>query len=68
MKTPRKDSTMPNAAKRDGFNLKINEETNMDQIGVVFTKTVAFIMVVSKTAETNRMKCSPIRTPRSEIR
>ncbi len=59
---------MPNTAKRDGFNLKISEETNMDQIGVVFTSTVAFIMVVSKTAETNRMKCNPIRTPRSEMR
>ena len=59
---------MPNIAKRDGLSLKMSEETNMDQIGVVLTNTVAFIMVVSKTAETNRMKCDPIRTPRSEVR
>lgn len=68
MKTPRKDNAMPKTARREGFNLKMKEETNMDHMGVVFTKTVAFIIVVSKTAETNNMKCKPKRIPRTEIR
>ncbi len=68
MKTPKKDRVMPNTAKREGFNLKTKEETNIDQIGVVFTNTVALIMVVSKTAETNSMKCRPKRIPKTETR
>ena len=35
---------------------------------VVLTNTVALIMLVSKTAETNNMKCKPKRTPRTPIR
>ncbi len=33
-------------------------------MGVVFTNTVALIMVVSITAEAKRTKCVPSRTPR----
>jgi len=40
----------------------------MDQIGVVLTKTVAFNIDVSKTAETKSMKCTPKRTPRIATR
>jgi hypothetical protein len=56
MHTPRKDVKMPAIAKREGFNLKMNDDTNIDQIAVVLTRTVAFRIVVSSAAETKRMK------------
>jgi len=65
--TPAKEIKMPKTARRDGFNLKTRDDTNMDQMGVVFTNTVAFKIVVSDTAETKNMKCKPNKTPRTKI-
>lgn len=47
--------------------MKSKVEMSTEKIGAVFTKTVAFRIVVSITADTKRMKWSPIRTPKREI-
>jgi hypothetical protein len=67
MQTPKNEVKMPKTAKRDGFSWNIKDDTNIDQTAVVFTSTVAFKIVVSKTAETKRIKCKPRRKPRTRI-
>jgi hypothetical protein len=54
---PMKDIAKPKIAKRDGLSLKMKLETNVEKIGVVLTRTVAFKIVVSFTADTKKMKC-----------
>jgi len=62
MVTPRNETIRPKTAKREGFSPRIKTEISKDQIGVVFTKTVALIMVVSITADTKSTKCNPNKT------
>lgn len=68
MLTPEKDVIKPKTARRVGFTPKSKAETIKDQIGAVFTNTVALSMVVSATAETKNTKCSPTRTPKKRTR
>jgi len=46
----------PTIARRDGLSLKRKLETNIENIGVVLTRTVAFRIVVSFTADMKNMK------------
>jgi len=59
MHTPMKEMVKPIIATLDGFSLKMKLETNIEKIGVVLTRTVAFRMVVSLTADMKNMKCKP---------
>ena len=58
MATPRNETIRPKKAKREGFSPGIKTEISKDQIGVVFTKTVALIIVVSITADAKSTKCN----------
>jgi hypothetical protein len=51
------DIVKPKIARRDGLSLKIKLETNIEKIGVVLTRTVAFRIVVSFTANMKKIKC-----------
>jgi hypothetical protein len=53
------DIVKPKTARRAGLRLNRKLDTNIEKIGVVLTKTVAFSIVVSFTAETKKMKCKP---------
>jgi hypothetical protein len=54
-----KDIVKPTIARRDGLSLKRKLEINMEKMGVVLTRTVAFRIVVSFTAEIKNIKCKP---------
>ena len=58
------DIVKPKIAKRDGLMLKRKVETNTEKIGVVFTRTVAFRIVVSFTADMKNMKWRARKTLR----
>ena len=51
------DIVKPKIARRDGLSLKRKLETNIEKIGVVLTRTVAFRIVVSFTADMKNIKC-----------
>jgi hypothetical protein len=53
------DIVKPIIARRDGLILKRKFETNIEKIGVVLTRTVAFRIVVSFTADMKNIKCNP---------
>jgi hypothetical protein len=53
------DIVKPRIARRDGFRLKKKAEMNVEKIGVVLTRTAAFRIVVSFTADMKNMKCKP---------
>jgi hypothetical protein len=53
------DIAKPKIAKRDGLSLKMKLDTNIEKIGVVLTRTVAFRIVVSFTADMKNIKCKP---------
>jgi hypothetical protein len=53
---PIKDITIPTIARREGFSLKNTLEISVEKMGVVLTKTVAFKIVVSLTAEKKEYK------------
>jgi len=55
---------IPKAARREGFKPKRKDEKNIEKIGVVLTRTVAFKIVVSFTADMKNMKCKPRKNPR----
>jgi hypothetical protein len=57
---------MPAVEKRDGLSLRSKTETTIEKIGVVLTRTVAFRIVVSFTADTNSVKCKPRNTLRTK--
>lgn len=63
MHTPPIAMAIPKTAKREGLKLKRKDERNTEKIGVVLTRTVAFKIVVSFTADTNKMKCRPRKNP-----
>jgi len=50
------DIVKPKIARRDGLSLKTKLEMNVEKIGVVLTRTVAFRIVVSFTADTKNIK------------
>jgi hypothetical protein len=66
MHTPTKEIIMPAVEKRDGLSLRNKAEITMEKIGVVLTRTVAFRIVVSFTADTKRVKCKPRNTLRTK--
>jgi hypothetical protein len=53
------DIVKPKIARRDGLSLKMKLETNIEKMGVVLTRTVAFRIVVSLTAYMKKIKCKP---------
>lgn len=61
---PINDMVRPKIAIRDGLSLNMKLETSMEKIGVVLTRTVAFRMVVSFTADAKNMKWRPMNVPR----
>jgi len=51
------DIVKPKIARRDGLSLKMKLETNIEKMGDVLTRTVAFKIVVSFTADMKNIKC-----------
>jgi hypothetical protein len=51
------DIVKPKIARRDGLSLKMKLEMKIEKIGVVLTRTVAFRIVVSFTADMKNIKC-----------
>jgi hypothetical protein len=61
------DIVKPKIARRDGLSLKIKLETNIEKIGVVLTRTVAFKIDVSFTADMKKIKCKPRKKLRKQM-
>jgi hypothetical protein len=53
------DTVKPASASRLGLILNKKLETSIEKMGEVLTRTVAFRIVVSFTADTKNMKCKP---------